>query len=224
MFFKAGLPYLPLKELPGKLIVIEGSDGSGRSTQILLLKQWLEAEGHAVLNTGLRRSSIVSQTIDKAKEGNTLGRTTLSLLYATDFADQLENRIIPALQAGFLVLADRYIFTPMARDMVRGLPEAWLAELYGFALIPDLVLWLEVEPEALVHRVLAKHGHLDYWESGMDLGLSDDLFSSFIIYQKTLKEKYAQLAQRHGFISIDGTGSIDEIQQRVRQHVLLLLK
>ena len=135
LFYGKGLPYLQLNELPGKLIVIEGADCSGRSTQISMLKDWLETEGHAVLDTGLKRSTLIGNVIFEAKKGNILGKKTLSLLYSTDFADQLENKIIPALSAGFVVLADRYIFTLMARDFVRGASREWLMELFGFALI-----------------------------------------------------------------------------------------
>src|SRR6185295_15774468 len=131
-----------LEKLTGKLVVIEGADGSGRSTQILRLVDWLEASGHATVQVGLKRSTLVSEELEKAQQGNILSRLTLSLFYATDFADQLENIIIPALKAGFIVLADRYIYTLMVRDMVRGMDEAWLKNLYGIALVPDVVFYL----------------------------------------------------------------------------------
>src|SRR5262245_7087970 len=170
-----GLTYLADVTLPGKLIVIEGSDGSGRSTQTRMLKEWLEASGRPVLDVGLRRSDLVMDVIDEAKKGHLLGKTTLSLLYATDLADQLENRIIPAMRAGFVAIADRYIYTLMARDRVRGASPQWLRELFGFTLVPDLIFFLDAEPELLLHRAFAKYPQLDYWESGMDLGLDTDM-------------------------------------------------
>src|SRR3954467_11854844 len=177
-FYGHGIQGVELKELVGKLIVVEGADGSGRSTQIARLVEWLETSGHATVQVGLKRSSLVSEELDRAQEGNILSRTTLSLFYATDFADQLENIILPALKAGFIVLADRYVYTLMARDMVRGMDEAWLKNVYGIAPVPDAVFYLSVEAEELVQRNLSKNATLDYWESGMDLGLSRDVFDS----------------------------------------------
>src|SRR6266496_4672674 len=136
-FYGHGIPCVQLDELIGKLIAVEGADGSGRSTQILQLVEWLETSGHATVQVGLKRSTLVSEELDRAQEGNILSRTTLGLFYATDFADQLENIILPALKAGFVVLADRYIYTLMARDMVRGMEENWLRNLYGMAVEPD---------------------------------------------------------------------------------------
>src|SRR6185369_514501 len=167
-YYGHGIPGVDLAELAGKLIVVEGADGSGRSTQIARLVQWLEGGGHATVQVGLKRSTLVSEELEQAQQGNILSRTTLSLFYATDFADQLENIILPALRAGFIVLADRYIYTLMARDMVRGMDGAWLKNLYGIAIEPDAVFYLSVEAEELVQRNLAKSATLDYWESGMD--------------------------------------------------------
>ncbi len=215
-FYGKGLPYLKLNELPGKLIVIEGPDCSGRSTQISMLKGWLETKGHAVLDTGLKRSTLIGNVIMEAKKGNTLGKKTLSFLYSTDFADQLENKIIPSLSAGSVVLADRYIFTLMARDFVRGASKDWLMELFGFALVPDLVFYLSINPEALLHRAFSKYGCLDYWESGMDLCLSSDMFESFKIYHTLLKKEYDKMAEDYNFIVINAERSPDEIQQELR--------
>lgn len=217
-FYGIGLPYLKLgkKSLQGKLIVIEGADCSGRSTQVAMLKAWLEANGHAVLDTGLRRSELVSAAIDEAKKGHTLGKNTLSLLYATDMADELENKIIPALKAGFIVLADRYIFTLMVRDLVRGADKEWLKELFGYALVPDYIFYMNVDPEVLLHRALLKYGHLDYWESGMDVCLSSDMFESFTKYQSALKDEFDGLATEYGFDVIDGTKSPNEIHEYMR--------
>src|SRR5205814_7552915 len=136
-FYGSGIPGIDLEKLGGKLIVIEGPDGSGRSTQIAKLVEWLESNGHMTTQVGLKRSTLVSEELEKAKQGNILSHTTLSLFYATDFADQMENIIVPALKAGFVVLSDRYIYTLMARDMVRGMDAAWLKNLYGIALVPD---------------------------------------------------------------------------------------
>src|SRR5665647_1083764 len=143
-FYGEGIPGISPQELTGRLIVIEGADGSGRSTQIELLRDYLENLGHATVNVGLRRSTLVSEELKEAKAGNVLGEITRSLFYATDFADQLENRILPALKAGFFVLADRYIYTLMARDMVRGADLSWLQSVYSIALVPDLVLYLSL--------------------------------------------------------------------------------
>src|SRR4051794_21869149 len=171
-YYGHGIPGMNLASLAGKLVVVEGADGSGRSTQIAKLVEWLETSGHATVQVGLKRSTLVSEELERAQEGNILSRTTLSLFYATDFADQLENIILPALKAGFIVLADRYVYTLMARDMARGMNEAWLKNVYGIAPVPDAVFYLAVEAEELVQRNLSKNATLDYWESGMDLGLS----------------------------------------------------
>jgi len=210
------LPGLPEHSLPGKLIVVEGADGSGRTTEVTLLKQWLEVEGHAVVDTGLRRSTLVAEEIDRAKQGHTLGATTMALLYCVDFADQLENKIIPALSAGSTVLADRYIYTLMARAVVRGASRDWARELYAFALQPDLVVFLEARPEILLHRAIAKYGSLDYWESGMDLSLSRDLFESFFAYQDRLSKEFAWVAAEYGFHRVDANRTADKVHEDVR--------
>src|SRR5687768_16700941 len=153
-FFGEGLPDIDLAELKGKLIVIEGTDGVGRSTHIRLLKQWLENNGHAVLDTGMTRSALAGEGLKAAKEGHTLGWITMSLFYATDFADRLENEMIPALRAGFIVLTDRYIFSPMARALIRGADPEWIKQVYDFALKPDIVIYLRVGMEDLITRVV----------------------------------------------------------------------
>jgi dTMP kinase len=219
LFYGKGLPYLTLDNMPGKLIVIEGPDCSGRSTQISMLKSWLEAKGHAVLDTGLKRSTLVGNVIQEAKQGNILGKTTLSLLYSTDFADQLENKIIPALTSGYIVLCDRYIFTMMVRDIVRGASREWLMKLFGFALVPDVIFYLNIEPETLLHRAFAKYGHLDYWESGMDIYLSSDMLESFKKYHVLLKKEYELLAKEFDFIVLNGKDGIDKIQAGLRKKV-----
>src|SRR5882757_8783742 len=222
-FYGHGIPRVDLEQLAGKLIVVEGADGSGRSTQIATLVEWLEGSGHATVQVGLKRSTLVSEELDRAQEGNILSRTTLSLFYATDFADQLENIILPALKAGFIVLADRYIYTLMARDMVRGMDEAWLKNLYGIALEPDAVFYLNVPPEDLVQRDFAKNTALDYWESGMDLGLSRDMFDSFMKYQTSMQKTFRQLQATYGFTIVDGMRPADIINTELRKKISAVL-
>src|SRR5436309_12055656 len=215
-FYGHGIPRVDLEQLAGKLIVVEGADGSGRSTQIARLVDWLETRGHPTVQVGLKRSSLVSEELDRAQEGNILSRTTLSLFYATDFADQLENIILPALKAGFIVLADRYIYTLMARDMVRGMDETWLKNLYGIALEPDAVFYLNVPPEELVQRNFAKNLSLDYWESGMDIGLTRDMFDSFMQYQTSVQKTFTYLQREYGFTIVDGMRSAEAITAELR--------
>jgi dTMP kinase len=222
-FYGHGIPGVELDKLAGKLVVVEGADGSGRSTQIAQLVSWLEGCGHATVQVGLKRSTLVSAELEQAQQGNILSHTTLSLFYATDFADQLENIILPALKAGFMVLADRYIYTLMARDMVRGMDEAWLRNVYGVALVPDAVFYLSVSPEVLVQRNLAKSAALDYWESGMDLGLSRDMFDSFIEYQKLMLKQFKRLQASYGFDIIDGLQSPDAISAELRRKIEAVL-
>jgi len=218
-----GIPRVDLSKLAGKLIVVEGADGSGRSTQIVKLVQWLEGGGHATVQVGLKRSTLVSEELEQAQEGNILSRTTLSLFYATDFADQLENIIIPALKAGFIVLADRYIYTLMARDMVRGMDETWLRNLYGIAPEPDAVFYLNVSPQELVQRTLAKTASLDYWESGMDLGLSRDMFDSFMEYQTAMQKTFRQLQATYGFTIVDGMRGAETINAELQKKISAVL-
>jgi dTMP kinase len=222
-FYGHGIPNVKLEELAGTLIAVEGADGSGRSTQIARLVEWLETGGHATVQVGLKRSTLVSEELDKAQNGNILSRTTLGLFYATDFADQLENIILPALKAGFIVLADRYIYTLMARDMVRGMNAAWLKNLYGIALVPDAVFYLSVEPEELVQRNLAKNATLDYWESGMDLGLSRDMFDSFLKYQFAMQIAFRQLQKTYGFEIVDANRSVDSVTKDLHKKIGALM-
>ena len=217
-FYGEGIPYLHLDELPGKLIVVEGTDGVGRSTQIELLKEWLEERGHAVSDTGLNRSPVTQPGLDAAKQGHTLGRTTLSLFYATDFADRLENQIIPALKAGFYVLSDRYFYSIGARDIVRGADPDWVRGVYGFALVPDLVLHLRVNLDNLIHRVVNGRG-FNYWESGLDLGLADNLFDSFCAYQTRLMEQLDKIAPEYGFVSVDANRPPMVIFEELKCHI-----
>jgi len=197
------LPGMTRERLHGRLIVIEGADGSGRTTEVAMLKEWLEVQGHSVVDTGLRRSTLVSEEIDRAKQGNTLGATTMALFYAVDFADQLENKILPALAAGSTVLADRYIYTLMARAVARGASREWAQELYEFALVPDLVIFLDARTDILLHRAIMKYGSLDYWESGMDLCLSTDRFESYFLYQGRLKKEFDWMRKVYEFRVVD---------------------
>ena len=223
-FLGHALPGIRPSELTGRLIVIEGADGSGRSTQIRLLVDWLEASGHATTQVGLKRSNLASEELESAKNGNILNRTTISLFYATDFADQLENIIIPSLRAGFIVLADRYIYTLMARDMVRGLDSDWVKSLYSIALKPDAVFYLKLPPEKLIQRNFMKNHTLDYWESGMDLGLSLDMFDSFVEYQKLMADKFDELRKTWGFTTIDADRSMSELNRELRGNVERVLR
>ena len=223
-FFGHGIPGVDPERLCGKLVVIEGADGSGRSTQIARLVQWLEGCGHATVQVGLKRSTLVSEELEQAKQGNILSHLTMSLFYATDFADQLENIILPALKAGFIVLADRYIYTLMVRDLVRGLDEAWLKNLYGISVVPDAVFYLNVSPELLVQRNFQKIQALDYWESGMDIGLSRDMFDSFLKYQALVETEFRRLQATYGFTIVNAERSIEEISAELQERVEKLLE
>jgi dTMP kinase len=218
-FFGRPLPEARDTALAGKLIAIEGADGSGRSTQIAQLSGWLEGQGFAVRHMGLRRSNLVAEELEDAKQGNILTHTTLSLFYATDFFDQLVHEILPALRAGLIVLADRYIYTLMARDIVRGGDRAWVRNLYSPALVPDAVFYFKVGARQLVERNFQKKPTLDYWESGMDLGLSRDMFDSFVQYQRLLAAEFATLAKDHSFTVINANLRVDTIQRDLRKKI-----
>ncbi len=217
-YYGRGLPYQPLDDYPGTIIAIEGTDGVGRSTQIALLREWLEVQGCGVVETGWTRSPLMRSTIDLAKSSNTLNKLTFVLLYATDFADRMEKEIIPALKAGFVVLADRYIFTALARAGVRGVDRAWLRALYGFAIMPHLVFYLKIDVETLIRRVL-QSGGMDFWESGMDMKLSDDIYESFRTYQAKLLREYNSIAEDFAFRVLDARQPIDRIQQELRRQI-----
>ena len=218
-YYGHGIPYYKDIEIKGKLLIIEGPDSSGRSTQISLLNSHLEANGHAVVNTGLRRSELISEGILWAKEHHLLRKRTMSLFYAADFADQLENKIIPALRAGYIVLADRYLYTLMARDAVRKINRRWSHNLYGFAIKPNLVFYLDVEPKELLRRVFEKNMTLDYYESGEDLGLSDDVLESFLLYQQKIKQEFIRMQKSYGIIPINGNRSIENINLDLQKKI-----
>jgi dTMP kinase len=222
-FYGNGLPNVDLSLLQGKLIVIEGADGSGRSTQIALLRNWLERLGYPTAEIGLKRSTLVGRELEEVKRGNILSPLTFSLFYATDFADQLENIIIPALQADFVVLADRYIHTLMARDIVRGVDPEWVHEMYSIALVPDAVFYLKVSPQELAERNFRKNGMLDYWESGMDIQRSGDMFDCFIRYQRQMQKLFLAMQRIYGFEIINANRSPQPISQDLRARIAPLL-
>ena len=218
-FYSEPLPGVDVSELQGKLIVIEGPDAVGRSTQIALLRQWLEQEGHAVLDSGMARSALAGKGIKLAKEGNTLGPITMTLFYATDFADRLENEIIPALRAGFVVLIDRYIFSIMARAIARGEDRRWIEQAAGFALVPHAVLYLRADVERLVSRVVLGRGAFDYWESGMDLRFGPDMYESFVRYQARLIKALDTMAEPYEFTVIDANQPVPRIFRELQRRI-----
>jgi len=221
-FYSEPLPGVDTAELQGKLIVIEGPDAVGRSTQIALLHQWLEQEGHAVLDTGMARSALAGKGIKMAKEGNTLGPVTMTLFYTTDFADRLENEILPALRAGFVVLIDRYIFSIMARAVARGEDRKWIEQVAGFALVPHAVYYLRAEVQHLVSRVVLGRGAFDYWESGMDLRFGEDMYESFIRYQARLIKALDSMVEPYEFTVIDAGQGIPQIFRDLQRQMAKL--
>jgi dTMP kinase len=186
------------------------------------LKPWLEQSGHAVLDTGVARSALASKGIRQAKEGHTLGSIAMSLFYSTDFADRLENEMIPALRAGFVVLTDRYIYSLIARAIVRGVDPTWVKKVYGFALKPDAVFYLRISVDDLVPRVL-QSGGFDYWESGMDSRLGEDLYESFVRYQARLLAEFDRMADEYGFEVVDANQSIQDLFQQLQRRISHLL-
>ena len=218
-FFGEPLVGLDPTELNGTLIVIEGMDGSGRSTQIALLQEWLESEGFAVQTSGLRRSNVVGRDIDELLARNAVTRLTLALMYATDFFDQLEHRIVPALRSGTVVLADRYIFTLIARSVVRGINRDYLTGLYAMALRPHLTFWLNVRPETAFGREFKKAQAISYWEAGRDMSLSHDLYWSFVRYQTMIKREFEVMAKKSGFVELDGEATVANVNKLLRQRI-----
>ncbi len=218
-FFGEPLVGFDPAEITGSLIVIEGMDGSGRSTQIALLQEWLESEGFAVQTSGLRRSNLVGRDIDELLAKNAVTRLTLALMYATDFFDQVEHRVLPALRSGTVVLADRFIFTLIARGVVRGINRDYMAGLYAMALRPHLTFWLNVRPETAFGREFRKAQAISYWEAGRDMSLSHDLYWSFIRYQTMIKREFEVMAKRHSFIELDGEASVSVVNKQLRQRI-----
>ena len=218
-FFAEPLVGFDASEITGTLIVIEGMDGSGRSTQISLLQEWLESEGFAVQTSGLRRSNLVGRDIDELLAKNAVTRLTLALMYATDFFDQLEHRIVPALRSGAIVLADRFIFTLIARGVVRGINRDYLTGLYAMALRPHLTFWLNVRPETAFAREFKKAQAISYWEAGRDMSLSHDLYWSFVRYQTMIKRELESMAKKNTFIELDGEASVSAVNKQLRQRI-----
>lgn len=206
----------------GLLIVIEGTDGSGKSTQLNLLKKAIQDKSYGVMVSEWKTSRLIADVIDDAKERNLLNATTYSLLYAADFADRLENQIIPALKSGFIVLLDRYFYTALARDVVRGQNIEWVKNLYEYAPEPDLVFYLDMPVDVLLKRIIGTTG-LNYYESGRDVGFSTDFYKSFEIYQNKCLEQYNEMKSEYNFISIDGTKPVGEIHKIMNDEVQKLL-
>ncbi len=221
-FFGAGIPSLVDTDLRGKLIVLEGPDCVGRSTQTRLLQGWLERMGYGVATTSLCRSELAEPGLQRAKRGTQIRRRTLALFYATDLADRLERQILPALQSGFVVLSDRYVYTIFARYAVRGVDPDWLRKAYGFALAPHLTLYLDLNLEALAERAL-KAEKLGFWECGMDLNLGDNLYDSFIAYQKRMLRQFSKMVKEFDLARVSAQGSIQTVQRRLRRKVNALL-
>jgi dTMP kinase len=221
-FYGKGLPRVQLNDLTGKLIVVEGTDGVGRSTHVALLRQWLEQRGHAVFDTGMTRSALAGKGLKQAKEGNTLGPITFALFYATDFSDRLENQIIPALRAGFIVLTDRYIGSQIARAVVRGVDETWMRDVFEIALVPTVVFYLKVDLPHLIPRVAFNRG-FDYWESGVDMNLGTDMYESFCRYQGRLLEIFDRLAGIYHYNIVDANGPIEDVFGKLKRRIVPVL-
>src|SRR5947209_5442541 len=218
-FYGEALVGFDPSEITGSLIVIEGMDGSGRSTQIALLQEWLESEGFAVQTSGLRRSNLVGRDIDELLAKNAVTRLTLALMYATDFFDQVEHRVLPALRSGTVVLADRFIFTLIARGVVRGINRDYMSGLYAMALRPHLTFWLNVRPETAFGREFRKAQAISYWEAGRDMSLSHDLYWSFIRYQTMIKREFEVMAKKYNFLELDGETSVPAVNKQLRQRI-----
>ena len=206
----------------GLLVVIEGTDGSGKSTQLELLKRSIQDKSYGVMVSEWKTSRLIADVIDDAKERNLLNATTYSLLYAADFADRLENKIIPALKSGFIVLLDRYYYTALARDVVRGQDIDWVKNLYEYAPEPDLVFYLDMPVDVLLKRIIGTTG-LNYYESGRDVGFSTDFYKSFKIYQQKCLDEYNNMKSESNFKSIDGTMSIEEIHKIMNDELSKIL-
>ncbi|NLG49839.1 MAG: thymidylate kinase [Chloroflexi bacterium] len=218
-WYGKGLPNVTDTRFPGKLIVLEGPDGVGRSTQIALLREWLEANGYAVYSSGLSRSELASVGILEAKQGHTLGALTMAMFYAADLADRLEREIIPALRAGFVVLTDRYLYSLIARSVARGIGANWIRSVLGFALVPDAIFYLRCDLDSLVPRVLSTRS-FDYWESDMDFLGYSDYYTSFVAYQKRMLAAFNELGQEYGFRDIDASQSIHKVFQELRDCIV----
>ncbi|MDA4122670.1 MAG: dTMP kinase [Thaumarchaeota archaeon] len=221
---RAQVPGTASKEGPrGRLIVVEGIDGSGKSTQLHLLDKWLRHLGLMVFNTEWNSSEVVKEITSKGKKKALLTPTTFSLLHATDFADRFERNVHPLMRAGYFVLADRYIYTAYARDAVRGCNPKWVRKIYAFATKPDLAFYFHVPVDIAVKRILTGRPKLKYYEAGMDLNLSNDEYESYRIFQSRIIEEYKGMAPKEGFRVMDGTLDIELQQKIMRRQVLELL-
>jgi dTMP kinase len=207
------------RELPGKLIAVEGLDGSGKSTQIHLVKRWLELEGYKVFFTEWNSSLLVKRSTKKGKKRHLLTPTTFALIHCTDFADRYERQILPMLHAGYIVVADRYIYTAFARDAARGCDRVWIRRLYSYARHPDVTLLFDVPLSVALTRIVAGRSQLKFYEAGMDMGLSKDPFESFQIFQGRMYEEYQQMVDEFNFVRIDATRSPALQQREVRDLV-----
>lgn len=210
-------------EPKGKLIVVEGIDGSGKSTQLHLLDKWLRSKGLLVFTTEWNSSDVVKEITSKGKKKALLTPTTFSLLHATDFADRYERNIAPLLRAGYIVLADRYVYTAFARDVVRGCSSYWVRKVYGFAAKPDISFYFQVPIDVAINRILVGRTKLKYYEAGMDLNLSNDPFDSYRIFQSRIIDEYESMSEHEDFTVIDATRDIEEQQVLVRQKVISVL-
>lgn len=216
-------PNVDLTQLRGALLVIEGGDGAGRSTQVSLLRNAIERLGYPTTEFGLKRSHLVGGELERAMESNVICPRTLGLFYATDFADQLEHVVVPALRSGFVVVADRYIFTLMARDIVRGAAPEWIRSVFGFAIKPDMIFCLRVSPKVLAQRTLMKSGCLNYWESGMDIQRSGDMYECFIYYQNRLWQQFNSMAEEYGFHVVNGNRDVQTVHREIVDRVKTFL-
>jgi len=214
---------LSKNECKGKLIVVEGIDGSGKSTQIDLLYKWLLSQGRSVYFSEWNSSDLVKSTTRLAKEEKAFTPTTFSLLQATDFSDRWENYIYPMLKAGAIVLADRYAFTAFARDVTRGVDPGWVRDIYSFSIQPDLVLYFRVPLDSAVERILSARAKLKYYEAGMDLGLSENRVTSFRLFQQMIIDEYEKMVSEFNFTVIDGNSPVQKQQKLIRQYVRKLL-
>ncbi|MFO7893888.1 MAG: thymidylate kinase [Longimicrobiales bacterium] len=203
--------------LPGRLIAVEGLDGSGKSTQLFLVNRWLQGLGRRVFFSEWNSSELVKGATSKGKKRQLLSPTTFSLIHATDFADRYERQILPMLKAGFIVLCDRYIFTAYARDGVRGVDPGWLRRLYGYAIEPDLTLYFRLPLDVALGRILHGRPRLKWFEAGMDLDLSPDIYESFRIFQGRIKHRYDAMVDEFGFHVVDATRNVHEQQKDVRK-------
>lgn len=210
---------------PGKLIIVEGIDGSGKSTQLLLLQKWLTMKGFNVFFTEWNSSELVRDTTRRGKKNKSLTPTTFSLLHATDFANRLYYDILPPLKAGMVVLADRYAYTAFARDAVRGVSPSWVRKLYGFAVRPDMAFYFTVPIEVAINRLLGgMRAQFKYYEAGMDMGLSQDMTESFRLFQSRILLEYDKIVSEYGLITMDATKEIEEQQNEMRQLVSTALE